>query len=102
MGPVSALVLLAVVWWMTFFIVLPLRMRSQGDEGEIVPGTHASAPANFQMKRKLKITTLWAVPIWAVLAAIILSGVVTIDGMDFMSDSRDSFTNLPATDDTGE
>ena len=55
-----------------------------------------------EMKRKLKITTLWAVPIWAVLAAIILSGVVTIDGMDFMSDSRDSFTNLPATDDTGE
>ena len=83
MGPVSGLVLFAVVWWMVFFVVLPLRAHSQGDAGRIVPGTHASAPADFQLKRKLKTTTLWALPIWAVIAAVILSGVITVDDIDW-------------------
>lgn len=40
MGPVSGLVLFAVIWFMTFLIVLPIRVQTQGDVGEIVPGTH--------------------------------------------------------------
>ena len=83
MGPVSAIVLFAVIWSMVFFIVLPLRMQSQGDAGEIVPGTHASAPANAQIGRKAKITTLWALPIWAVIAGTILSGIVTVRDIDW-------------------
>ncbi len=83
MGPVSGLVLFAVVWSMVFFIVLPLRNKTQGDTGEIVPGTHASAPVNPDLKHKAKITTYWAVPIWAVLAYIILSGAVTVRDLDW-------------------
>lgn len=85
MGPVSALVLFAVVWSMVFFIVLPLRMTSQGDVGEIVPGTHASAPADAQIGRKAKITTLWALPIWAIIAGTILSGAVTVRDFDWFN-----------------
>ncbi|WP_341366445.1 DUF1467 family protein [Yoonia sp. BS5-3] len=83
MGPVSALVLFAVVWAMVFFIVLPLHMTSQGDTGEVVPGTHASAPADAQIGRKAKITTMWALPIWAVIAGTILSGVITVRDIDW-------------------
>lgn len=83
MGITSALVLLAVVWFMTFFIVLPLRNETQGDTGEVVPGTHKSAPANIDMKRKARITTYWAVPIWAVLAGVILSGWITVRDIDW-------------------
>lgn len=83
MGPVSAIVLFAVVWAMVFFVVLPLRMVSQGDEGEIVPGTHASAPADAQIGRKAKITTLWALPIWAIIAGTILSGAITVRDIDW-------------------
>jgi len=83
MGITSAIVLFAVVWFMVFFIVLPLRMVSQGDDGDIVPGTHASAPADPQMKRKAKITTLWAAGIWVVLATIIWSGVITVRDLDW-------------------
>ena len=83
MGPVSAIVLFAVVWSMVFFIVLPLRMKSQGDTGQIVPGTHASAPADAQIGRKAKITTMWAVPIWAVIAGTILSGAITVRDLDW-------------------
>ena len=88
MGPVSAIVLFAVIWAMVFFIVLPLRMTSQGDTGEIVPGTHASAPSDFRLGRKARITTMWAFPIWLVIAGTILSGVITsrdIDWFDRMS-----------------
>ncbi|MFG5383024.1 MULTISPECIES: DUF1467 family protein [unclassified Yoonia] len=83
MGPVSAIVLFAVVWAMVFFIVLPLRLQTQGEAGEIVPGTHASAPADAQIGRKAKITTLWALPIWAVIAGTILSGVISVRDIDW-------------------
>jgi len=83
MGPVSAIVLFAVVWAMVFFVVLPLRLTTQGEDGDVVPGTHASAPANFDLGRKAKITTLWAVPIWAVIAGTIQSGVITVRDIDW-------------------
>ncbi len=83
MGPVSGIVLFAVVWSMVFFIVLPLRNKTQGDAGEIVPGTPASAPVNPDLKHKAKITTYWALPIWAFLAFIILSGAVTVRDLDW-------------------
>lgn len=83
MGPVSGLVLLAVIWTVVFFIVLPLRLETQGEAGEIVPGTHASSPANFDLKRKAKVTTLWALPIWAVIAGTILFGVITVRDIDW-------------------
>ena len=85
MGITSAIVMFAVVWWMIFFIVLPLRMVSQGDAGEVVPGTHKSAPADFQIGRKAKITTIWAVGVWIVFATIIISGVVTVRDLDWFN-----------------
>ena len=83
MGPVSAIVLFAVVWAMVFFVVLPLRLQTQGEAGEVVPGTHASAPADAQIGRKAKITTLWALPIWAVIAGTILSGAISVRDIDW-------------------
>ncbi len=83
MGPVSGLVLLAVIWTVVFFIVLPLRLETQGDKGEIVPGTHASSPADFSFKRKAKITSYVAFPIWIVIAGILLSGAISVRDIDW-------------------
>lgn len=83
MGVTSAIVLFAVVWFMTFFIVLPLRNTTQGDTGDVVPGTHKSAPADVQIGRKARITTYWAIPIWAVLTTVILSGVISVRDLDW-------------------
>lgn len=90
MGPVSGIVLFAVVWAMVFFVVLPLKFVSQADAGEVVPGTHASAPADPQLKKKAKITTVWAFGIWAILAAIILSGAVGIRDIDMFDRMGDA------------
>ena len=86
MSIVSALVLLAVVWFMVLFVVLPIRLETQGDVGERVEGTHAGSPASsFSMKRKLRLATLWAVPIWAVIAAVILWGGISVRDIDMFN-----------------
>ena len=86
MSIVSALVLLAVVWFLVLFIVLPIRLETQGDVGERVEGTHAGSPATgFSMKRKIRITTLCAVPIWAVLTAVILWGGIGVRDIDMFN-----------------
>lgn len=88
MGPVSALVLFAVIWFLVLFVVLPLRLETQGDRGEIVPGTQAGAPANLNMWRKARLTTIIAAVIWAIVAAIIWSEVITVRDLDFFNRMR--------------
>lgn len=86
MNVVSALVLLAVVWFMVLFVVLPIRLETQGDVGERVEGTHAGSPASgFSMKRKIRMTTIWALPIWAVLCAVILWGGISVRDVDLFN-----------------
>ena len=85
MSITSAIVLFAVIWFMVFFCVLPLRMVTQGDAGEIVPGTHASSPAEAQIKRKAKITTYWAIGLWIVIASTLVSGLLTVESIDMFN-----------------
>ncbi len=85
MSIVSAIVLFAVIWFLTLLCVLPVRMETQGDVGEIVEGTHASAPANLNMKRKAWITTIISFGLWVVLAWVILFSGLTIRDIDFFN-----------------
>ena len=80
----AAFVLFSVVWFMVFFIVLPLRLTTQGDAGVTVPGTPKSAPRDEMVGKKARITTLFAIVIWAILVAIILSGVISIRDIDML------------------
>jgi predicted secreted protein len=95
MGIVSGLVLFAVIWFLVLFVVLPLRMTSQGDAGVIVPGTHSSAPADAQIGRKARITTFWALGIWAVVAGTILSGAITVRDLDWFERMSTPEVSLP-------
>ncbi len=83
MGIASGIVLYLVIWFLTFFIALPIRLRTQGDEGEIVPGTHAGAPQVHHLKNKAIVTTLVAAVLWAIIAGIIVSGWTTVDDLDW-------------------
>ena len=82
MGWFSALVLYAVIWFLTLFVVLPLRLTTQGEAGTVVPGTPEGAPAEAHMKRRLVITTGAATLIWVAVSAVILSGVITVADLD--------------------
>ena len=88
MGPVSGLVLFAVIWFLVLFVVLPLRLETQGDRGEIVPGTQAGAPANLNMWKKARVTTYVAIVIWAVVATVIWSEIVTVRDLDWFNRMR--------------
>ncbi|MDH5797510.1 MAG: DUF1467 family protein [Paracoccaceae bacterium] len=82
MSITSIVVLFVVTWFMVMLVTLPINRRTQGDEGDVMPGTQAGAPANFDLKRTAKIVTLVTIVIWAILCGIIISGVVTIDDID--------------------
>lgn len=78
----SMFVVYAVTWFMTLFVVLPLGNRSQADEGEVVAGTPASAPSGFVMRRKFKLTTIWATLIAVPVILIIHFQLITVDDFD--------------------
>jgi predicted secreted protein len=65
------------LWFLTLFIVVLIGQRSQQDAGEVVPGTPAGAPADLRLRGKLIWTTVIAGLIWAVLAYVILGGLIT-------------------------
>ncbi len=83
MNLTGGIVLFAVIWFMVFFIVLPMRLTTQDEAGEIVPGTPAGAPHQAGLKRKAIVTTVVAVALWSVIAGIILSGAVTLADIDW-------------------
>lgn len=85
MGITSAIVLYAVLWFMTFLVVIPIRLQTQGDLGQIVEGTHAGSPEVHNLKKKAWITTGVAAVLWAILATIILSGWVTVRDIDYFN-----------------
>lgn len=95
MGITAAIVLFAVIWFMVFFVVLPLRMTTQGEAGEIVPGTHASAPADAQIRRKARITSIWAIGLWIIIAGTILSGAITVRDLDWFNRMSTPEVSLP-------
>ena len=51
----ASLVLFAIIWFMCLYIVLPLKLTTQGDVNDVTPGTPASAlvsPSFFFRLRK--------------------------------------------------
>ena len=83
MSITAAIVLFAMIWFMMFLIILPLRLRTQGETGEIVPGTHSSAPADPRIRRKALMATMITVVLWAVIAGIIVSGIISVRDLDW-------------------
>lgn len=49
-----------IIWWLTLFIVLPIGLRTQAEENEVVPGSVESAPARFRPLRVFLLTSVLA------------------------------------------
>lgn len=85
MSITSAIVLYAVIWFMTFLIAIPIRLQTQGDVGKIVHGTQAGAPEHHYLKKKAIITTIVAAVLWVIIAGIILSGWISVRDFDWFN-----------------
>ena len=83
MSVTSAIVLFAVIWFLTFLIIIPFRVKTQGDLGAIVKGTQAGAPEVHNLRKKAIITTGASLVLWLVITLIILSEFITIQDVDF-------------------
>ena len=53
-----AIAIYVVIWWTVLFAILPIGVRTQGEDGTIVPGTPESAPTHPRLWRVMLLTTL--------------------------------------------
>ena len=81
----SVFVLFSITWFMVLFLALQINIKTQADFGEVVAGTHASAPENFDLKKRLWITTGISIPLCAMIVITLVSGWVTLDMFSFFS-----------------
>ena len=79
----SAIVMFAVIWVMAFLVLLPIGLRTQGEEGSLVPGTQAGAPTNFRFKPLAGKVTLVSVILWSALYAVVTWGGLNLDDFGF-------------------
>ena len=84
----SAIVLYSMLWFLTLFLVLPFRNRTQGEAGDVVPGTHSSAPEDAQMWKTARLTTYWATGAFVVISGVILSGAISMSIVERFIDVR--------------
>jgi predicted secreted protein len=80
---ISALVLFACIWFILLLAALPIRITTQDEAGEVVPGTPGSAPVDPMIGRKMLWVTVVSLAIWAGLCAFILWGGLTVRDIDF-------------------
>lgn len=49
-----------VIWWVTLFAVLPIGVRSQQEQGSVVPGSEPSAPASTNFRKIILVNSVVA------------------------------------------
>ena len=82
MSVTSAFVLFAVIWFLTFLIVIPFKIKTQGDMGVVLKGTQAGAPEVHDLRKKAIITTGISLILWLLITILIVSKIVTIEDID--------------------
>ncbi|NLH81830.1 MAG: DUF1467 family protein [Phyllobacteriaceae bacterium] len=79
----TAIAIYFVIWWTVLFVVLPLKIRTQAETGEVVPGSESSAPARPQLLLKAAMTTVLAAIVFLGLMALMRSGL-SLDDVPFL------------------
>jgi len=68
MGPITALSIFLVTWWVVLFTILPLGVTSHAEAGvDRGDGGDPGAPVEPKLKRKFITTTLISAVIWTVI-----------------------------------
>ena len=68
-----------ICWWLALFMVLPFGVRTQEEEGSVVPGSVESAPLNPRIWTKLAITTLVAFFLFGLVYLVVATDLISID-----------------------
>ena len=68
-----------VMWWIVLFVTLPFGVRSQQEDGGVVPGSDPGAPVASQMGRKLIWTTAISAVIFAAAMLAYNAGYLNVE-----------------------
>lgn len=74
-GIVNGVVVFLIVWWLVIFMMLPIGVRSQEEEGDVLEGSEPGAPVAPQLKQKAWWTTIITSGIWIIYYIITESGL---------------------------
>jgi predicted secreted protein len=88
MGIAGSLMVISISWWLAFFMMLPIGVRSQLEDGHVVPGTEPSAPTAPQLWRKAGWAFVIAMVIWAALFSVIEFELISIHDIPMPSGIR--------------
>ncbi len=79
-----SLALYFIIWWIGLLAVLPFGLRTQGEAGEVVPGTPESAPQSFRLFKVFAINTVVACAVFALVWCAIEYQWVTVEMLSFV------------------
>jgi predicted secreted protein len=83
MDILQAIAVYIFIWWITLFVVLPFGVRTQHEEGSVVPGTPESAPAKPRLWRAALINTVVATVVFVAVYLVIKYKLITADTIPF-------------------
>lgn len=75
-----------IIWFLTLFMVLPFGVVSQHEDGRVVPGSEAGAPARPMIYRKLAMTTLLSAVLYGLVYMLLTSGILAHIDLPFLPD----------------
>ena len=74
-----AIAIYVIIWWTLLFAILPIGVRTQGEDGEVVPGTPESAPTRPRLLRVVLLTTIVSALVFAAVWAAVRWGVIDLE-----------------------
>ena len=70
-----------ITWWVVLFAVLPWGVRSQTEDGEVIPGTEPGAPVLPKLMFKILWTTIITTVLFVSVHYVFANGWITIEQM---------------------
>jgi len=71
----TAIAIYFLIWWTVLFVTLPLGVRTQREEAQVVEGTEPGAPVAPMLRKKVILTTIISTVIFLGFWAVRASGV---------------------------
>jgi predicted secreted protein len=76
-----AIAIYVVIWWTVLFAILPIGVRTQGEAGEVVPGTPSSAPAKPRLLWIAGVNTIVSAVVFAIVWAAVVYQWIPIENI---------------------
>ena len=83
----SAIAIYFIIWWVTLFVILPLRIKNASETGDKVEEGHdAGAPVVHGLAWKAVVTTIVASLVFAVLYYLLANDILQNLDLPFVRD----------------